>query len=70
MAYTEIKRYAVDRGESGTKVLQLMELLIDSSSDTASLPDCLPGSVAYTADLSYMAMFDGTTWQRIGGAAS
>ena len=44
------------------------EVLIESSSDLANLPENLaPGSVAYTASMSYIAMkaIDGT-WKQIG----
>ena len=43
------------------------EWLIDSDSDLSGIPDVAPGSVAYTPDLSYMAMYDGDTWHQIGG---
>ena len=49
------------------KVLHKTEWLIDSETDTADIPEVAPGSVAYTADLSYMAMWDGTDWVQIGG---
>lgn len=44
-------------------------LLVRSSDKVSSLPaDAAPGSTAYTADLSYMAMKDiDGTWQQIGG---
>ena len=44
------------------------EVLIESSADLANLPENLaPGSVAYTADMSYIAMkaIDGA-WKQIG----
>lgn len=46
-----------------------MEFLIDSSADLADLPeDAAPGSVAYTANMGYMAMKDNSgQWQQIGG---
>lgn len=43
------------------------EYLVDSESDVADIPRVAPGSVAYTADLSYMAMYDGEDWVQIGG---
>ena len=45
------------------------EWLIRSSSELDDLPDTVgPGSVAYTADLSFMAIMDEDgTWQEIGG---
>lgn len=49
----------------------IREILIDSSADLANVPtDTAPGSVAYTADMSYIAMKanDGT-WKQIGGGA-
>ena len=45
------------------------EYLIDSESDLSSIPDVAPGSVAYTPDLSYMAMYDGDNWHQIGGSS-
>ena len=49
------------------KVLHKTEWLIDTEADTSEIPEVAPGSVAYTADLSYMAMWDGTDWVQIGG---
>lgn len=66
MAATQIKPAVIVHGEEN-KVLLQMEFLIGSSSDLSGLPECAPGSVAYTADLSYMAMWDGSTWTKIGG---
>ena len=43
------------------------EYLIDSEADIDSIPDVAPGSVAYTPDLSFMAMYDGDEWHQIGG---
>lgn len=43
------------------------EILVKDSSVT--LPTDVPvGSIAYTADMSYMAQFDGEAWQEIGGS--
>ena len=45
------------------------EVLIESSSDLANLPEEItPGSIAYTASLTlmYMKAIDGT-WTQIGG---
>lgn len=67
MAFVQVKPVAVVRGDDEDKVVQLMEFIIGSSSDLTGLPDCAPGSLAYTADLSYRAQFDGTTWHQIGG---
>lgn len=64
MAYKIVKS-AGGVPESAEKV----EVLIESSSDLASLPDDIaPGSVAYTASMSamYMKAIDGT-WTQIGG---
>lgn len=44
------------------------EWLIGSSSDLTDIPEVAPGSVAYTADLTYMAMYDGEEWHQIGGS--
>lgn len=43
------------------------EYMINSSSVLASLPECVAGSIAYTADLSYMAQYDGENWVQMGG---
>lgn len=44
------------------------EYLIESVSDVQNLSVSVPtGSVAYTADLSNMYMFDGDEWIKIGG---
>lgn len=66
MAYVQVKPVAIVRGEEN-QILQKLEFIIDDSSDLSNLPECAPGSVAYTADLSYMAMWDGSTWTKIGG---
>ena len=51
---------------TGRNIMEPQELLLKNSSVTK--PDGFPvGSVAYTADLAYMAMYDGTTWHQIGG---
>ena len=71
MAYQDIRDIATYTDGSGNQVVaSKREYLIDSSADTATLPSCAPGSVAYTADLSYMAMFDGTAWTQIGGTSN
>lgn len=46
------------------------EYMIKSSSVLASLPECVAGSVAYTADLTFMAQFDGDEWVTVGGEGS
>lgn len=46
------------------------EYMIKSSSVLASLPECVAGSVAYTADLAFMAQFDGDEWVTVGGEGS
>ena len=52
--------------ESGPTKWHKREILIVN--ENAELPTDVPaGSVAYTADLSYMAIFDGTEWKQIGG---
>ena len=64
MAY-QIVKSAGGVPESSEKV----EVLIESSSDLANLPESIsPGSVAYTASLTlmYMKDIDGT-WTQIGG---
>lgn len=64
MAATRVSTIA-----EGTLETYKTEWLIASSSDLADIPPVAPGSVAYTADLTYMAMFDGEAWQTIGGGS-
>lgn len=47
----------------------VLSLLLKSSDKVSSLPEeAAPGSTAYTADLSYIAMKDiDGTWKQIGG---
>lgn len=46
---------------TGAKPWEPQEIM--KLNDSAELPTDVPvGSVAYKADLSYMAMFDGTEW--------
>ena len=66
MAFVQVKTAVVDRTD-GTKVLELMEFIIGSESDLSGLPDCAPGSLAYTGDMSYVAMYDGTQWNTVKG---
>lgn len=46
------------------------EILIDSAADVPNLPeDCAPGSLAYTADMSYVVQRDNHgQWVQVGGA--
>ena len=45
------------------------EIMLKTSS--VAIPTDVPvGSVAYTADLSYIALFDGENWVQIGGSSS
>lgn len=67
MAVTQVQPEMVVYKDGSVHVLRKLEFLIGSAADLSSIPDCAPGSVAYTADLSYMAMFDGTEWVQIGG---
>ena len=46
------------------------EYMIKSTSVLASLSECVAGSVAYTADLTFMAQFDGDEWVTVGGEGS
>ena len=66
MAVTQVNPVVGVRGEDN-QGLQRMEFLVGSSSDLSSMPECAPGSIAYTADLSLVAMFDGSSWQIIKG---
>lgn len=70
MAARQISDISVETEGGLTKSYAKSEWLIDSSSDTANIPKVAPGSVAYTADLTYMAMYDGTQWVQIGGSGS
>ena len=67
MAVIQVQPAVITTEADGTRVLEKLEFLIGSSADLSSIPACAPGSVAYTADLSYMAMYNGTTWTKIGG---
>lgn len=67
MAYVPVEPQITVRGDDGIKILEIQEFIIDSSTDLADLPECAPGSLAYTADLSYRAQYDGTSWHQIGG---
>lgn len=49
------------------KILQQMTFLVDGSSDLAGLPECAPGSFAYTADMTFIAQYDGSEWVIIKG---
>ena len=66
MAARQISDIAIDPRDEKT-LLRKSEWLIDASTDTSDIPAVAPGSLAYTADLSYMAMYDGTQWHEIGG---
>ena len=51
---------------TGRNIIEPQELLLKNSGVTK--PGGFPvGTVAYTADLAYMAMYDGTAWHQIGG---
>ncbi len=51
---------------TGAESWERQELLMKNSSVT--LPTDVPvGSVAYTPDGSYFAVFDGTDWNQFGG---
>lgn len=41
--------------------------LVTSAADVANIPRVAPGSLAYTADLTFIAMYDGTEWKAIKG---
>lgn len=43
------------------------ELLIANKDVTLPTENMPVGSIAYTADMSYIAQFDGTNWVEIGG---
>lgn len=43
------------------------EWIVSGASDLANIPAVAAGSVAYSADLSFIAMFDGTQWVTIKG---
>lgn len=53
--------------QSGGPSLARKEFLVTSAADVADIPECEAGSVAYTADFSYIAMYNGTEWVQIGG---
>ena len=67
MAARQITDTIREKDGNITTAYSKTEWMIDSSSDLSGIPKVAPGSVAYTADLSYMAMYDGTEWKQIGG---
>ena len=69
MAYKIIKREKVSDGYTEANV---MEIMIEGAEDVASLPkECEPGSIAYTADMSYIVQLnlDGE-WEVMSGGGS
>lgn len=68
MSAIQVLDTAVTRSGGGTTIKLKTEWLIGSSSDLTSIPDVAPGSVAYTADLTEMYLWDGTEWKAVGGA--
>lgn len=67
MSVTRVENLVTERNGDTLTIRQKREWIVDSASDVSSITNAAPGSVAYTADLSYMAMFDGTEWVTIGG---
>ena len=67
MAARQISDISVETVGGVMTAYHKAEYLIDSESDLEGIPTVAPGSVAYTADLTYIAMFDGTNWVQIGG---
>lgn len=46
---------------------QKSEWIVTGESDLENIPPVAAGSVAYSADLTFIAMFDGTEWKVIKG---
>lgn len=46
---------------------QKTEWIVTDSSDLENIPKVAPGSTAYSADMTFIAMFDGTEWKVIRG---
>ena len=43
------------------------EWLVTGADDVENIPKVAPGSLAYSADLTFVAMYDGTQWVTIKG---
>lgn len=65
---TQINDVKYVSGEGNMVRIPKAEYMIANEADLANIPEVAPGSVAYTADLTYMAMYDGTEWVEIGGS--
>ena len=70
MAAVQVKDISMktDPETGAVSYLPKSEWILGSSSDTSEIPDVAPGSVAYTADGTYIAVYDGTQWVQWGGA--
>lgn len=66
---TLINPYVVENDNGKMTAYHKTEWIVDNSADVANIPKVAPGSMAYTADMTYMAMYDGTQWKRIGGGS-
>lgn len=55
MGYVKI---GTSNTENGYAAGDVNEYLIDAAEDVVDIEDAAPGSVAYTADMKYMAMKD------------
>ncbi len=66
---TQINNVAYVSSDGNLVGIPKAEYMIANEADLANIPEVAPGSVAYTADLTYMAMWDGTEWKKIGGAS-
>ena len=63
-------RQISDIAEVNGTLVRKAEFQIDGSEDLADIPLVAPGSVAYKADGSYVAVFNGEEWVQWGGGAN
>lgn len=70
MSAKQVKELNTATTAAGEVSVGRTEWIVDSAADLAGLPPVGPGSVAYKADGSYIAIYDGTNWvQWTGGEA-
>ena len=68
MAARQVKDVSAVATESGVTYTRQTEWIIDGAADLVEITEAAAGSVAYKADGSYIAIFDGTNWvQWTGG---
>lgn len=63
MAYTQIK---YDAQKNGYTPDRKSAFVMDSKEDLNTLPECEPGSVAYTANMNFFAVMSPSNgWQKV-----